>query len=76
MTLSVAVELDTDIFNWIWSARYIHQTAVPVIRFKSTNEIVFNDICRNIMAWGSATPSPTVQSNRRKFYIKHKRGGW
>ena len=73
--LSVAVELETDVFNWFRSARHIHQTAVPVIHSKNTDEIVFNDICKNIIAWGSVTPSPTVQANRRKLYIKHKEGG-
>ena len=74
--MSVALELDTDVFNWFWSARHIHQTTVPIIHLENTDEIVFNDICRNIMAWGSGTVSSTVQSNRRKFYIKHKGDGW
>ena len=74
--LSVAVELDTDIFNWFWSARHIHQTAVPIIHFERTDHIVFNDNCRNILAWGGGTTSRTTQSNRRQFYIKHRGEGW
>ena len=73
--LSVAAEFDTYIFNWFQSTRHIHQTAVPVIYFETTDEIVFNDDYRNIMAWGSDTTSPTIQENQRKFYTKHEGGG-
>lgn len=76
-SISIAVQLATDIFHWFRAARHSHHTSVPVLFNKETETIRFHDEDVMILAWGGGgSEARTQQAKRRRFYLANQGPGW